>query len=246
MTLHLRDIAASISSPVESRLFREYGASFLTTATPPPLVIFDNAEEVEQFQASLSVDRARFGEHLIELQTEAIDSLNAAAAELSDGGRTLTARAADAGGRSYEDTVRLWSRNVTRGLQHWEEAGSIDAVQAARIRELDPVQQVAVILEIEETQHLYFGTFFDRSILYSVAAPGASQHLSLLAFDVAEYRESSVEAALESHGWFRTVVNDLPHFTFLGRGRKELAELGLRRVVRAYDGVEYHFWIPDL
>jgi hypothetical protein len=246
MTLHLRDIAASITSPVESRLFREYGASFVTTATPPPRILFDNAAQVEQFQASLSIGSARFGEHLIELQAEAINSLRVAAAELSAGGGSLTARAADAGGRSYEDTVRLWSRNVTRGLQHWEEQGRIDAARAATIRELDPVEQVAIILEIEETEHLFCGTFFNRSILYSVAAPGASQHLSLLAFDVAEYQESSVEAILENNGWFRTVVNDLPHFTFLGRRREELSELGLMRVVRPYDEVEYHFWIPDV
>ena len=103
-----------------------------------------------------------------------------------------------------------------------------------------------MILELEDTQQLYFGTFFDRSILYSVAAPGASQHLSLLAFDVAEYQESSVEVVLENHGWFRTVVNDLPHFTFLGRRQEELTELGLKRVVRGYAGIEYHFWIPDI
>lgn len=246
MTRHLRDIAASVSSPVESRLFADYGGIFVTTATPPPRILFDTAEQVVEFQASLSVDRARFGEHLIELQAVAIASLNSAASELSAGGGNLTARAADAGRRSYDDTVTLWNRNVTRGLQHWEEEGRIDALQAARIRELDPVKQVSVILDLEETRQLYFGTFFDRSILYSVAAPGASQHLSLLAFDVMEYQETSVEAVLESHGWFRTVVNDLPHFTFLGRREESLTELGLKRVVRDYGGVEYHFWIPDI
>ena len=246
MTLHLRDIASSFSSPVEARLFAEYGAVFVTTATSPPGIIFDNSEQVERFQASVPVDRARFGEHLIELQAEALAYLNKAASELSAGGRNLTARAADAGGRSYDDTVRLWNRNVIRGLQHWEDEGRIDDVGAAGIRELDSVQQVSVILELEETRQLYFGTFFDRSILYSVAAPGASQHLSLLAFDVAEYQDSSVEEVLEKHGWFRTVQNDLPHFTFLGRRREELADLGLKRVVRDYAGVEYHFWVPDI
>jgi hypothetical protein len=246
MTKPLSAIAASISSPVESRLLAEYGAIFITAATPPAQIIFANAEQVDRFQASLTVKAARFGEHVIELQAEALASLEAAAAELSAAGSTLTARAADAGRRSYDDTVSLWNRNVSRGLQHWEEADLIEDARAARIRELDPVQQVSVILELEETRQLYFGTFFDRSILYSVAAPGASQHLSLLAFDVMEYQETSVEAVLESHGWFRTVINDLPHFTYLGRREEELDGFGLKRVVRDYAGMEYHFWVPDL
>src|SRR6185369_8049224 len=100
-----------------------------------------------------------------------------------------------------------------------------------------------VILDLEDKEHLYFGTFFDRSILYSVAAPGASQHLAMLAFDVAEYQDTGVESALERHGWFRTVSNDLPHFTYLGRRESELPELGLKRVLRRYGETDYHFWV---
>ena len=246
MTVSLRDIAASISSPVELRLFSEYGAIFLTAATPPPTVIFATSKEVDQFQSSLSVGRGRFGEHTIELQSPAIEALNAAASDLSRAGRSLSARAADAGRRSYEDTVGLWTRNVTRGLEHWEELGRITPENATSIRELTPVEQVGIILDLEDAEQLFCGTFFDRSILYSVAAPGASQHLSLLAFDVAEYQDTAVESALEGQGWFRTVVNDLPHFTYLGRREDELTELGLKRVVREYGETEYHFWVPDL
>ncbi len=246
MTGPLRDIAASISSPVESRLFAEYGAIFLTAATPPPTIIFATSNEVDQFQSSLSVGTGKFGEQIIELQALAIEALKAAATDLSLAGRSLSARAPDAGRRSYEDTVRLWTRNVTRGLEHWEAHGRITAEKATAIRELAPVEQVGVILGLEETEDLYFGTFFDRSILYSVAAPGASQHLSMLAFDVAEYQETAVESALERQGWFRTVVNDLPHFTYLGRREDELSELGLKRVVRGYGETDYHFWVPDL
>jgi hypothetical protein len=187
-----------------------------------------------------------FGEQIIELQTLAIEALNAAATTLSLAGRSLSARAPDAGRRSYEDTVRLWTRNVTRGLEHWEANGRITREEATTIRELAPVEQVGVILGLEETEQLFFGTFFDRSVLYSVAAPGASQHLSMLAFDVAEYQETEVESALEQHGWFRTVVNDLPHFTYLGHREDELAGQGLKRVVREYGETDYHFWIPDL
>ena len=246
MTRPLRDIAASISSPVESRLFAEYGAIFLTAATPPPTIIFASANEVDQFQSLLSIGRGMFGEQIIELQTLAIEALNAAATTLSLAGRSLSARAPDAGRRSYEDTVKLWTRNVTRGLEHWEANGRITREKATTIRELAPVEQVGVILGLEETEQLFFGTFFDRSVLYSVAAPGASQHLSMLAFDVAEYQDTEVESALERHGWFRTVVNDLPHFTYLGHREDELAGQGLKRVVREYGETDYHFWIPDL
>ena len=115
-----------------------------------------------------------------------------------------------------------------------------------QIRQLAPVEQVSLILEIEAREQLFFGTFFDRSILYSVAAPGTSQHLSLLAFDVAEFQEARVEAVLARYGWFRTVPNDLPHFTYLGHSQERLPELGLVRTERQYQDGRYGFWVPDL
>jgi hypothetical protein len=44
---------------------------------------------------------------------------------------------------------------------------------------------------------------------------------------------------MNKYGWFRTVRNDEPHFTFLGRDEGELESLGLKKV----DG---DFWVPDL
>ena len=230
----LVDIASSISSLVEKRLFAEYGAVFATAGTPPPAIIFEDTQQVEAFQSSLSLSRAVFGDHEIELQAVAVDALSAAALEMADRGGRITARAADAGGRSYSDTVRLWTRNVTRGLEHWEGLGRITRDRAHSIRELPPIQQVAAILNLEETDQLYFGTFFDKSILYSVAAPGASQHLSMLAFDVAEHEDPKVGGVFSRHGWYRTVPNDLPHFTYLGHDPDSLAGLGLQCVVRTY------------
>src|ERR1051325_2503107 len=49
----LRDIAARCETPVERRLLAEYGAVFVTQATPPPTILFQDAAEVEGFQASL-------------------------------------------------------------------------------------------------------------------------------------------------------------------------------------------------
>jgi hypothetical protein len=246
MTQTLRAIQAALASPVEARLFAEYGAIFVTTATPPPKIIFENSSEVEAFQSSLSIKRARIGDYEIALQAEAMDALIRAAAEMNDKGSQITARAADSGGRSYEDTVGLWLRNVTRGLERWENLNVIAPDRTEQIRALSPVEQVARILEMEEKEEIFFGTFFDRSILYSVAAPGASQHLSLLAFDAAEYKDEEVERELNRRGWFRTVPNDLPHFTYLGRAEDSLRELGLMRVEREYDHRIYSFWTPDL
>lgn len=246
MSQLLFNIASSITSPVESRLLREYGAIFLTKATPPPTLIFADSEQVESFQSSLSVAGGSFGEHLIELQSTAMKALTAAQEEIKRRGGTLSARAADSGRRSYEDTVKLWTRNVTRGLERWQAEGRISSDQADAIIGLTTVEQVAVILDMEDTEQLYFGTFFDKSILYSVAAPGASQHLAMLAFDVAEFEDDRVEKILGEFGWHRTVVSDFPHFTYLGYIKEELPSLGLRQVSWAYKGRDYWFWIPNL
>ena len=79
-----------------------------------------------------------------------------------------------------------------------------------------------------------------------MAAPGASQHLSMLAFDVKQYEDELVERALNRHGWFRTVASDLPHFTYLGHEEKSLERLGLKQVSLKYDNSDYRFWVPDL
>lgn len=242
----LQTVASSISSPVEKRLFTEYGAIFATMATPPPTIIFADAAQVKAFQSSLSVGRALFGEHLIALQTDALDALSDAASEMAERGGSITARAADAGGRSYEDTVRLWTRNVTRGLEYWQRLGRVTQGLARSMCELTPAEQVAAILNLEETEHLFFGTFFEKSILYSVAAPGASQHLSMLAFDVAEFEDREVDPVLGRHGWYRTVPNDLPHFTYLGHDQDALPDLGLQRIERNHRERVYDFWTPDL
>lgn len=246
MTRSLIEIASSISCPVEKRLFAEYGAVFATTATPPPVIIFDDAAQVEAFQSSLSVGRAVLGAHEIELQDVALTALTAAAFEMADRGGSIGARAADAGGRSYADTASLWTRNVTRGLEHWQGLGRLTAERSQSICELAPFEQVAALLNLEETEQLFFGTFFDKSILYSVAAPGSSQHLSMLAFDVAEYEDREVDPVLARHGWYRTVPNDLPHFTYLGHDLDSLPAIGLQRVERTYGERVYGFWTPDV
>jgi hypothetical protein len=246
MKQSLRDIAVTLPSAVEKRLFAEYGAVFVTLATAPPTILFANAAEVEAFQATLPINRTTIGDYQIELQEAAMQALLAARRELEDQGLTLTPRAQDSARRSYEETVSLWQRNVNRGMEHWQAQGRMDSQRAALLQALAPVDQVALILELEEHEQIFFGTFFNRSILYSVAAPGASQHLSMLAFDVYEYRVEAVETALNRYGWFRTVIHDLPHFTYLGRREAELPQLGLKRIAIDYGELPLRFWVPDV
>jgi hypothetical protein len=118
--------------------------------------------------------------------------------------------------------------------------GSLSAAEAARIRKLPPSQQVAEILALEE-RGLYFSNSPSKSILSSVAPPGASQHLSMLAFDVKEHTNPSVRSILKHNGWYQTVTSDLPHFTYLGVEEHLLPSLGLKMVKSG--GRE--FWVPD-
>jgi hypothetical protein len=93
-----------------------------------------------------------------------------------------------------------------------------------------------------EEQGIYFAKDLSKTILYSVAPPGTSQHLSMLAFDVAEFNESNVREILEEQFWYQTVPSDLPHFTFLGVPVEELPGLSLKAVTHS----ERIFWVPDL
>jgi hypothetical protein len=242
----LRQLVADLSSTVEKRLFAEYGSIFVTRAVSPPRVIFRDAAQVESFQSTLTVSMSIVGEHPMTLQQVALEALLAAVGDARAASLSISARSADSGARSYDDTVKLWLRNVTRGLDHWVEEGRLQPERADEIRHLNPVDQVPVILDLEDAERLFFGTFFDRSILASVAAPGASQHLSLLAFDVKEYQDRGVEQILNARGWYRTVASDLPHFTFLGHAEESLPALGLHRISREYGEENYRFWVPNL
>jgi hypothetical protein len=101
--------------------------------------------------------------------------------------------------------------------------------------------QVAEVLELEKSE-IYFSKDLSKSILYSIAAPGTSQHIAMLAFDVNEFQNPRVRELLGKHGWFQTVLSDLPHFTFLGLKESELPKHGLKSVV--VDGQT--FWIPNV
>ncbi|MCA1622134.1 MAG: hypothetical protein LC795_23260 [Acidobacteria bacterium] len=142
--------------------------------------------------------------------------------------------------RGYADTVRLWNSRLLPALEYWRGQGRLTPEEADRVRALPVREQVGAVLGLER-RGIYFSKDFSKSILYSVAAPGASQHLSLLAFDVSEYADARVRATLARHGWFRTVRNDHPHFTYLGLGETQLPSRGLRKL-NTPDG---EFWVPN-
>ena len=229
---------------VERRLLAEYGAMFLAAKSVrvPPRCVFRSAEECARFQAEIEPSAAVIGEARIELQRAPLEALLAARAEARAAGLEITPRdGAEAARRNYADTLRLWESRVTPALAHWVAQDALAPDEAERLRALSSQEQIAAVLAEEERGN-FFSKDFSRTILSSVAAPGASQHLSMLAFDAAEFREARVREILARHGWFQTVRYDLPHFTFLGVREKELRALGLKRV----EDCGQTFWIPNI
>jgi hypothetical protein len=177
---------------------------------------------------------------LIALQAPAMRALVAARTEARAKGFSFTVRGTWGARRDYRDTEKIWATRVTPGLNYWTQRGKLTANEAARIRALKPSEQVAEILRLE-ARGMFFSKGFDKSILYSATAPGASQHLSMLAVDLNENGSGAVRAVMGRHGWFQTVESDLPHFTFLGVGEDELPALGLRKTT----GGGRVYWIPE-
>ena len=229
--------------PVARRILNEYGAIFFASggALPPPVCIFNGAEEVETFQRAAQVEAQEMGGVSIELQPAAMRALLAAREEARGRGLDITPRdGSESARRGYADTVRLWNSRLLPALEYWRAQGRLSDEEAARVRSMPVREQVGAVLELERGG-VYFSKDFSKSILYSVAAPGASQHLSLLAFDAAEYADGRVRGVLARHGWFRTVRNDCPHFTYLGLPESRLPAHGLKRI-ETRDG---EFWVPN-
>ena len=195
-----------------------------------------NAPDAAGFEAEL------IGYDEVELQPEALKSLNKARKEAQKEGLDITPRdGAEAARRGYEDSVRLWNSRFEPALDYWLSQGRLTEEQVTRLRGLPLSQQVAEVLELEKTG-IYFSKDLSKSILYSIAAPGASQHIAMLAFDVNEFDNPRVREIMGKHGWFQTVLSDLPHFTYLGLKEKDLPKNGLRSL--EINGQV--FWIPNV
>jgi hypothetical protein len=227
---------------VGKRMLREYGAMFVAKGvTPPKVVIFKNESEVSAFQAGLQKATENIGGITIELQASAMSALKKAIEEARSKNLSITPNNADSARRTYQQTVTNWKSRVEPGLRYWVSKGKLSPSEAGRIRSLSPSGQVPEIFRLE-SQGMFFSKDLSKTIIYSVAPPGASQHISMLALDVKEHDNVRVREILAKYGWFQTVVSDLPHFTYLGVTESELSGLGLKKVS---DGGRT-FWIPNL
>lgn len=231
------------TSYVAKRLFAEYGAIFIISDIElPGRCIYPDAIGVSAYQSHIKTTGANVGGVSIELQAPAMAALLAARKEALENGLNISPRGGSiAAKRSFDDTVSLWYSRVYPALNYWTTKRRISVEQAQYIRSMPVEQQIEAVLKLEE-QGIYFSKDFSKSVLYSVAAPGASQHLFMLALDVEQFGNSRVREILARHGWFQTVRSDLPHFTYLGVKENELPMLGLKPV---FVGAQ-KFWVPNI
>ncbi|HKS26879.1 MAG TPA: hypothetical protein VJS44_03625 [Pyrinomonadaceae bacterium] len=233
-----------LTDPVGRRIMEDYGAVFVAAESilPPPVCIFSSEAEVIRFQTEAKFRAAVLGGTRIELQPAAMDALLAAREEARREGLDITPRGGEeAARRSYQDTVRLWNTRFLPALSYWMKRGRLTKEQVARLKSLSLTEQVREVLELE-ADGIYFSKDFSKSILYSIAAPGTSQHIMMLALDVDQFMDGRVRRILARHGWFQTVKSDLPHFTYLGLEERELPSRGLRQVTSG----SQLFWIPNV
>jgi hypothetical protein len=232
------------SDSVSRRILEDYGAMFIASkkVLPPPVCVFRSEQEVTEFQAQAGYATEKIGFDEIELQPEAMKALVKAREDAQKEGLDITPRdGAEAARRTYEDSQALWDTRFLPALDHWLAQGPLTEAQVARLKSLPLHSQIAEVLKLEKSD-IYFSKDLSKSILYSIAAPGTSQHIAMLAFDVNEFSNPRVREILAKHGWFQTVLSDLPHFTFLGLKEKDLPKNGLKNV--EVDGQT--FWIPNV
>ncbi len=240
------NLPVGFSQPTDAvgqRLLKEYGALFVAKggAVVPNASIFKTEAEVSSFQAGLTKSKEKIGNFDVELQSAAMKNLKEAIAEAQQSNLKITPRGDDSARRDYAGTVALWASRVNPGLSKYIGSGKLSESEAARIRALSPFEQVPEIFKLE-SQGMFFSKDFSKSIIFSVAPPGTSQHLSMLALDINENTDAKIRDVLAKHGWFQTVVSDLPHFTFLGVPESQLSGLGLKKV---NDGGRV-YWLPNL
>ena len=228
---------------VVRRVVEEYGAMFVAEGVSLPNVcMFESDDDVERFQRKAGWRAEDLNGATVELQPAAMQALLRAREDARADGLDITPRGgSEAGRRSFADSLRLWRSRFDPALEHWRARGRLSREEAERVRSLPLREQVAAVLKLEHGG-LFFSKDFSKSVLRSVAAPGASQHLAMLAFDASEFTDARVRATLARRGWFQTVLSDLPHFTYLGLDERHLPARGLRRV----EAGGQSFWIPDL
>ncbi len=242
--VRLADVCPVDTNKTAQRIFTEYGAIFIavTEVTLPPRCIFSDEEQVQKFQTNANPKTVLINGVAITLQAPAMDALQEAIKKAAQSRARISPRGGQlAAKRSYENTRTLWNTRFLPGLNYWVRRRTLSLSDAETAKWLSTEAQVEQVLDWENNRRLYFSKDFTKSILYSVAAPGASQHISMLAIDVEQFADKRVRDILAEFGWFQTVKSDLPHFTYLGRKESELPAWGLKKVT--ISGQD--FWIPD-
>ncbi|PYS99052.1 MAG: hypothetical protein DMF63_13345 [Acidobacteria bacterium] len=228
---------------IARRVLESYGAMFVAkdSVELPVSCVQKGEGQVLAFQKKIPRTPIDVRGVRIDLQTAAAQALQQSINEAEISGLTISALDGPiAGGRSYGDTLMLWNSRVFPALAYWIRRGKLTSMDFDELAKLALEKKVEKILEWE-SKGIYFSTDRSRSILTSTAPPGTSQHLSLIAFDVVEYWNPQVRSILNRNGWFQTVVDDPPHFTYLGVAESELPSRGLIAVLK--NGHQY--WIPN-
>lgn len=242
-----KTVVESICPPSDSvarRVLEDYGAMFIATKKVkiPPVCVFTSEQQVTKFQEEADYITETIAGADIELQPAAMEALLKAREEAQKEGLDITPRdGPEAARRSYKDSLELWNTRFLPALSYWQEQGRLTEEQVEQLKKLPLHPQIAHVLELEKSG-IYFSKDLSKSILYSIAAPGTSQHIAMLAFDVNEFLDPRVREILAKHGWFQTVLSDLPHFTYLGLKEKDLPKNGLKSIEA--DGQV--FWIPNV
>lgn len=241
--LHTNKINYQTEDKIAMRILSEYGAVFVSQngTTSPPYIIFPDENSVNKWQGSVKTEEKKIGNILVKLQFPAMKALEAAQAEAHQLKISISPNGTTASTRSYAETAKLWRSRVDPALAFHIKQKHITSAEAEVIKKLSPSEQIPEILKLEDKGY-FFSKTLDKSILYSVAAVGTSQHISMLALDVEEHSSAQVRALLARYGWFQTVVSDQPHFTYLGVTEDKLPSLGLKKVTN--QGRVY--WLPDI
>ena len=229
---------------VAKRVLVDYGSMFSADESIllPPSCIQKGEAEVIRYQKALTISAGEIAGVRIELQQRAAEALRKSIEEASQLGHTITPLDGTiAGRRSYGETLMLWNSRYFPALEYWIKQGRLFESDRDAMSRLDLQQKVEKVLEWE-TQGIFFSTNRTRSIFTSTAPPGTSQHLALIAFDVVEHWNPDVRLILNRNGWFQTIIDDAPHFTYLGFAETELPGRGLRAVAKG--GVIY--WVPNI
>lgn len=186
-----------------------------------------------EFQRKAAIDLQKVIDRLATLK---ISQLNFAR-EHSDRRPPITLAV---GGRTQKIN-RDWAiRDYQTVAENWEFDPAPGAIRTLIIEELN---------QGESMNPLYKGRNGNKPRMRSVAIPGASQHMLLVAFDLnnATCKNQAVVKLLSDHGWWRTIRDDNCHFTYLGwNTERQLKENGMKKVVCPRSDTNYAFWVPRI